>query len=176
MEEPTHKQQDKQTDSGSQHGQPTMRLQVPDEAACELGETVVCNSFDVTECALLHLLQSLIPLNEENLDQWTWEERRDYLHWCLDEGVLTIQDGRLVPVEELVPTALLTHDIDLDAHDRAEHAALLCDVERGKPVISSNPSIGTKEWADDLGLNSEVYAYTPNMSMNAHTSAQEGAD
>ena len=112
MEEPTHQQQDRQTDSSSQHGQQTMMLQVPDIPACELGETVVCNGFDVMQCALLHLLQSLIPLTDENLDQWTWEECRDYLHWCLDEGVLTIQNERLVPVEELIPTAPLTHDTD----------------------------------------------------------------
>ena len=110
MEEPTHQQQDRQADSIAQHGQTTMRLKVPDEAACELGETVVCNGFDFTECELLHLLQSLIPLTGEYSDQWTWEERRDFLNWCLDEGVLTIQGRRLVPVEELVATALLTHD------------------------------------------------------------------
>ena len=148
MEEFTHQQQDRQTESGSQHEQQTMMLQVPDEAACELGETVVCSGFDVTQCALLHLLQSLIPLTGENLDQWTWEECRDYLHWCLDEGVLTIQNERLVPVEELIPTAPLTHYTD------------------GK----------TPKSAEDTGLNSVVYASTPKMSMNAHKSAQEGAE
>jgi hypothetical protein len=148
MEEPTHQQQDRQTDSSSQHGQQTMRLQVPDEAACELGETVVGSGFDVTQCALLHLLQSLIPLTDENLDQWTWEECRDYLHWCLDEGVLTIQNGRLVPVEELIPTAPLTHDTDGE----------------------------TPKSAEDAGLNSVVYASTPNMPIHAYESAQEGVD
>ena len=69
MEEPTHQQQDRQTESGSQHEQQTMMLQVTDEAACELGETIVCSGFDVTQCELLHLLQSLIPLTDENLDQ-----------------------------------------------------------------------------------------------------------
>ena len=145
MEEPTHQQPDRQTDSGAQHGQPTMRLKVPDEAACELGETVVCNGFDVTQCELLHLLQSLIPLTDENLDLWTWEECRDYLHWCLDEGVLTIQDGRLVPVEELVPTAPLTHDTDGDTPKSVEDTGFLRTVERTKPVIDTKPAISTKD-------------------------------
>ena len=145
MVEPTHQQQDRQTDSGEQHGQPTMKLKVPDEAACELGETVVCNGFDVTEYELLQLLQSLIPLTGEYPDQWSWEERRDFLNWCLDEGVLTIQDGRLVPVEELVPTALLTLDTDVDAPKSAEDTGFLRNVERTKPVIASKPAISTKE-------------------------------
>ncbi len=98
MEEATHQQPAIQTDRGALHSQPTMRLKVPDGAACELGETVACNGFDATESELLQMLQSLIPLTGENLDQWTWEERRDFLNWCVDEGVLTIQDGRLVPV------------------------------------------------------------------------------
>jgi hypothetical protein len=164
MEE-THHQQ---TDSGTQYGQPTMQLRVSTVPTGKPGALGDPGGFDATESELLHLLQSLIPLTGENLDQWTWEERRDYLNWCVDEGVLTIQDGRLVPVEELVPTAPLTHDTDVDAHDCEEHAALLRTVERTKPVIDTKPAISTKEWADDLGLNIVVYSYTPNMSINAH--------
>jgi hypothetical protein len=176
MEETPHQQPDRQTDSGTQYAQPTMRLRVPAVPTGKPGAQGDPGGFDATESELLHLLQSLLPLTGENLDQWTWEERRDFLNWCLDEGVLTIQDGRLVPVEELVPTAPLTHDTDVDAHVRAKHAALLRDVERTKPVIASMPAISKEEWADDLSLNSVVYAYTPNMSMNAHKSAQEGVE
>jgi hypothetical protein len=172
MEE-THHQQ---TDSGAQHGQPTMRLRVSAVPTGKPGAYGDPGGFDATENELLHLLQSLLPLTGENLDQWSLEERRDFRNWCLDEGVLTIQDGRLVPVEELVPTASLTHDTNVDAHDRAEHAALLRDLERTKPVIDTKPAISTKEEADDLSLNSVVYAYTSNMSINAHKSAQEGAE
>jgi len=176
MEEPTHQQQDRQTDSGSQHGQPTMRLQVPDKAACELGETVVCNGFDITQCELLHLLQSLIPLTGEYPDLWSWEERRDFLNWCLDEGVLTIQDGRLVPIEELVPTAPLTHNTEGITPRSAEDTGFLRDVEREKPVIASNPSISAKEQAYAPGMKSAGSAQTLKVSVNAHKSAEEGAD
>ena len=122
-----------------------MRVRVPAVPTGKPGAQGDPGGFDVTECELLHLLQSLLPLTGENLDQWSWEERRDFLNWCLDEGVLTIKDGRLVPVEELVPTAPLAHDTDVDAHDRAEHAALLRDLERTKPVIDTKPAISTKE-------------------------------
>ena len=145
MEETHHQQPGSQAVSDTQYGQPTMRLKVPDEATCELGETVVCNGFDVTEYELLHLLQSLIPLTGEYPDQWSWEERRDFLNWCLDEGVLTIQDGRLVPAEELEPTAPLTHDTDVDTPKSAEDTGFLRNVEHTKLVIASKPAISTKE-------------------------------
>ena len=128
MKETYHQQQ---KDSGAQHGQPTMRLKVPDVPTCKPGDEGDLNGFDATESKLLHILQSLIPLTGENLDQWTWEERRDFLNWCLDEGVLTIQDGRLVPVEEeLVATTPLPHDTDANAPNSAEDAGFLRDVER----------------------------------------------
>ena len=108
MEEIHHRPQ--QIDSGAQHRQPTMRQRLPDVPACKLGQTDEINGFDATESEFLHFVQTLVPLTGKNLDQWTWEERRVFLNWCLDEGVLTIQDGRLVPVEEPVPTAPFTHD------------------------------------------------------------------
>jgi hypothetical protein len=176
MEETDHQQTDRQTDSGTQYGQPTMRLRVPAVPTGKPGAQGDPGGFDVTENELLHVLQSLIPLTGENLDQWSWEERRDFLNWCLDEGVLTIQDGRLVPFEELVPTAPLTHDTDVDAPKSAEDTRFLRDVERAKPVIASNPAISAKEQADALGLNSAVYTQTLRVSVKAHKSAQEGAD
>jgi hypothetical protein len=63
----------------------------------------------------------------------------------LDEGVLTIQDGRLVPVEDLVPTALLTHDTDGDTPESAEDTGFLRTAERTKPVIDTKPAISTKD-------------------------------
>ena len=120
MEETHQQQPDRQADSGTQHLQPTMQLRVPAVPTGKPGAQGDPSGFDATENSLLHLLQSLLPLTGENLDQWTWEERRDYLNWCLDEGVLTIQDGRLVPVEELIPTAPLTHDTHGDAPKSAE--------------------------------------------------------
>ena len=91
----THHQQ---TDNGTQYRQPTMRRRVPTVPTGKLGAQGDPGGFDATESELLHVLQSLLPLTGENLDQWSWEERRDFLNWCVDEGVLTIQDGRLVPV------------------------------------------------------------------------------
>jgi hypothetical protein len=176
MEVTTHQQPDRQTDSGAQHEQPTMRIKVPDEPTCKPGPQGDQGGFDAAENELLHVLQSLIPPTGENLDQWTWEECRDSLNWCLAEGVLTIQDGRLVPVEELVPTALLTHDTDVDAPKSAEDTGFLRDVERAKPVIASNPAVSAKEQADALGLNSAVYTQSLKVSVNTHKSAQEGAE
>ena len=109
------------TDSGAKNGQPTTKhLRLPDLPDFRLGDEGDLNGFDATDPEFLHFVQSLVPLTGENLDHWTWEERRDFLNWCLDEGVLTIQDGRLVPGEELVTTAPLTHDISTDAPHSAE--------------------------------------------------------
>jgi hypothetical protein len=153
MEETDLQQPDRQTDSGTQYGQSTMQLRVPAVPACKPGAHGDPGGFDATESELLHLLQSLLPLTGENLDQWTWEERRDFLNWCLDEGVLTIQDGRLVPVEEdMILTSPLKYDTDTYLPNSAE------------------------ELADELGLNSAVSAQSLKVSVNAHKSAQEGAD
>jgi hypothetical protein len=172
----THQQQ--QADSGAQHGQSTMGGQrLPNVPTCKPGAQGDPGGLDATESELLQILQSLIPLAGENLDQWTWEERCDFLNWCLDEGVLTIQDGRIVPVEEeLVPTAHLPHDTATDEPKSAEDAGFLRDVERAKPVIAANPATSAKELADALGLNGVVYAQSLKVSINAHKSAQEGAD
>jgi hypothetical protein len=174
MEETQNQQQ---TDSGAQHGQPTMRPRLHDVPAIKPEAQDDPGGFDDTESELLQMLPSLIPLAGENLDQWTSEERRDFLNWCLDEGVLTIQEGRLVPAEEeLVPTAPLAHDTDTDAPKSAEDVGFLRDIERAKPVIAANPAISAKELAEALGLKSAVSAQTLKVSVNAHKSAEKGAD
>lgn len=65
---------------------------------------------DARDEEFLYFAQSLVYLRGANLDHWTREQRRDFLNWCLDEQVLTIKDGRLVPadIQETVPTAKLT--------------------------------------------------------------------
>ena len=108
------------TDNGAKNGQPATRLRLPDLPEYKLGAEGACNGFDATDAEFLHFVQSLVPLMGENLDQWTWEERRDFLNWCLDEGILTIQDGRLVPVEERVPMAPLAQDTYTDAPKSAK--------------------------------------------------------
>ncbi len=97
-----------QTDSSEKHGQPTMPVRLPDGADDRSGADGDANDFDATDVELLHFVQTLVPLTDEGLDHWTWVERRAFLNWCLDEGVLTIQDGRLIPGEKTVPTAPLT--------------------------------------------------------------------
>jgi hypothetical protein len=102
--------QPQNTDSGAKNGQPAIRLRLPDLPDYRLGQEGDLNGFDATDSEFLNFVQALVPLTGEGLEHWTWEERRDFLNWCLDEQVLTIQDGRLVPVEEHIPTAPLTHE------------------------------------------------------------------
>jgi hypothetical protein len=116
--------QPQNTDNGAKHGQPNKRVRLPDLPEYRLGAEGDLNGFDATDAEFLQFVQSLVPVTGENIDHWTWEERRDFLNWCLDEGVLTIQDGRLVPVEELVPTAPLTQDTNQQAaSERTEEGA-----------------------------------------------------
>ena len=79
----------------------------------KLGVEGDLNGFDATDSEFLQFVQSLVPLTGENLDHWTWEERRDFLNWCLDEQVLTIQDGRLVPVEETMTAHRTSAQIEM---------------------------------------------------------------
>ena len=101
----------------------TIYLSTSDLPDYKLGTDGELNPFDATDTEFLNFVQTLVPLNGENLDHWTWEERREFLNWCLDEQVLTIQDGRLVPVEdeeEKIATALLSHESTEDAHKSTE--------------------------------------------------------
>lgn len=96
------------TNSGEKSGLQLIHLRLPDLPDVKLGADGELNGFDATDSEFLNFVQSLVPLTGENTDHWTWEERRDFLNWCIDENVLTIQDGRLVPVEETVQTAPLS--------------------------------------------------------------------
>jgi hypothetical protein len=98
------------TDNGKQNGTPIEHLRLPDLPDFRLGVDGDLNGFDATDSEFLHFVQSLVPLTGEQTDHWTWEERRDFLNWCLDEQVLTIKDGRLVPVEETISTAPLSEE------------------------------------------------------------------
>ncbi|MGZ3644954.1 MAG: hypothetical protein ACXVCM_14035 [Ktedonobacteraceae bacterium] len=105
---------------GEQSGK---RLRLPDLPDYKLGTDGEMNPFDATDIQFLNFVQTLVPLNGENLDHWTWEERRDFLNWCLGEQVLTIQDGRLVPVsddEEKIASALQSQESTEDAHNSIE--------------------------------------------------------
>jgi hypothetical protein len=155
------------TDNGEKNGQPAIRLRLPDLPDYKLGAEGDLNGFDATDIEFLHFVQTLVPLTGENLDHWTWEERRDFLNWCLDESVLTIQDGRLVHIEEVVPSAPLAHETSTDAPNSEDDAGFMRDVERAKPVIHANQQISAKELADVLGLKSAVYAQTLKVYVNA---------
>jgi hypothetical protein len=163
------------TNSGEKNGQPARRLRLPDLPDYKLGAEGDLNGFDSTDSEFLHFVQTLVPLTGENLDHWTWEERRDFLNWCLDEGILTIQDGRLVHVEELGSSAPLTHETSTDAPKSEDDAGFLRDVDRAKPVIHAHQQISAKELADALGLKSAVYAQTLKVYVNAQHAQEEEA-
>ena len=92
---------------GEQSGK---RLRLPDLPDYTLGTEGEINPFDATDSEFLQFVHTLVPLDGEGLDHWTWMERRDFLNWCLDEQVLVIQDGRLVPNQEQGAADPLTHD------------------------------------------------------------------
>lgn len=169
------------TDSGAKSGQPAMRLRLPDLPDYKLGQSGELDGFGATDDEFLVFVQSLVPLTGEGLDHWTWEERRDFLNWCLDEQVLTIRDGRLVPVEEQVVTAPLSEQSEVVSHATEEapkgtkDAGFLHDVERATPVIRANPEISANELAAALGLNSAAYAHTVKVFVNEHLDQEKGA-
>jgi hypothetical protein len=108
-------------DNGEPNGTPVTHLRLPDLPDYKLGVDGDLNGFDATDLEFLNFVQSLVPLTGEQTEHWTWEERRDFLNWCLDEQVLTIKDGRLVPVEETIPTMPLSeesapHTTEEEAH------------------------------------------------------------
>ena len=99
--------QDQQTtiDNGAQPGK---RLRLPDLPDYKLGAEGELEPFHATDAEFLQFAAALVPITGDgDLNKWTWEDRRDFLNWCLDENVLTIKDGRLLAVEETIPTAVL---------------------------------------------------------------------
>jgi hypothetical protein len=155
------------TSNGAQNGKPIAHLRLPDLPEFKLGADGDLNGFDASNVEFSQFAHSLVPIKGDS-EQWTWEERRDFLNWCLDEQVLTIAEKRLVPVEdpeEKTPTAPLQAD--------SEETGFLHDVERARPVMRANPEINAKGLADALGLKSVIYAQTVKVYVNAHKSAEE---
>jgi hypothetical protein len=167
------------TSNGEQSGKQTTRLRLPDLPDLKLGTEGDLNGFDATDSEFLHFVQSLVPLTGEQTDHWTWEERRDFLNWCLDEQVLEVSDGRLILLEETIPTAPLS--VQSEAESTAptvrpgseEDAGFLHDVERARPVIEAKPDIDAPGLAEALGLESAIYAQTIKVYVNAQKSAVE---
>lgn len=106
----TTKKATQNTDNGEQNGTQNTRLRLPDLPEFKLGAEGDLNAFDASNVEFSQFAHSLVPIKGD-LEQWTWEERRDFLNWCLDEQVLTIIDGHLEPVEdpeEMTPTVSLS--------------------------------------------------------------------
>jgi hypothetical protein len=162
------------TASGRPHGTPGTHLRLPDLPDFKLGVEGDLNGFDATDSEFLQFVQSLVPLTGENLEHWTWEERRDFLNWCLDEQVLTIQDGRLVPVEETIPTVPLASYEVKDVPGSAEEVEGVHEVERERTVITANPPISANEQTEAPGLQSKDDAQTMKEAMHAQQSTEEG--
>jgi hypothetical protein len=164
------------TDSGKQHGTPGTHLRLPDLPDVRLGVEGDLNGFDASDSEFLQFVQSLVPLTGDNLEHWTWEERRDFLNWCLDEQVLIIQNGRLVPVEETMPTIPLTSDTGRDEPGSGEEVEVLHDGERDSAVITSDPTTSANELADEPGIHRNSDAPREKETVNPQQSREEGPD
>jgi hypothetical protein len=159
------------TDSGGQHGTPGTHLRLPDLPDFKLGVEGDLNGFDASDSEFLQFVQSLVPLTGENLDHWTWEERRDFLNWCLDEQVLTIQDGRLVPVEETIPTVPLYNDTEGGAPRSVEEVH---DGDRERTVITADPPTSANNLTDKPDIHRNSDAPREKGPVNAQQSTEEG--
>lgn len=102
------------TGTGAKSGLPVekpVHIRLPDLPVLLLGQSEQ-NAWKASDEDFLRFARTLAEIQVEegnSLERpWTWEDRRDFLNWCLDEGVLEIKDGRLLAVEERIPTALLS--------------------------------------------------------------------
>jgi hypothetical protein len=93
------------TDNGRQNGTPGTHLRLPDLPDYKLGTEGDLNAFDASNVEFSEFAHSLVLIKGDS-EKWTWEERRDFLNWCLDEQVLEMKEKCLVPVdiEELTRT------------------------------------------------------------------------
>lgn len=98
------------------------------------------NAWKASDEEFLAFAQSIVHVKVEEGDtlerSWTWEERRDFVNWCIDEGVLLIEDGRLIPVEEeQVQTASLSPGSEANAQERAKDVGIFT-IEKGAEACS----------------------------------------
>ncbi len=163
------------TDSGKQHGTADTHLRLPDLPEFKLGFEGDLNGFDASDSEFLHFVQSLVPLTGENLEHWTWEERRDFLNWCLDEQVLTIQDGRLVPVEETISTVPLHNETEEGAPRSVEEVEEVHDGDRERTVITADQTSSANDLTDTPGIHRNSDAPREKEPVNAQQSTEEGS-
>jgi hypothetical protein len=78
---------------------PTPHLTLVELKLYNLGESEI-TARHATHMQFLEFAQSLVTLKRAddatNLQHWTVEERRDFLNWCLDNGILRIEGNRLI--------------------------------------------------------------------------------
>jgi hypothetical protein len=173
MDETPHLTQN--TASGRPHGTPGTHLRLPDLPDYKLGTEGDLNGFDATDSEFLQFVQSLVPLSGDNLEHWTWEERRDFLNWCLDEQVLTIKEGRMVPVEETFPTPPLTADPQEDAPGSAEGAEEGDDDDHDAAFIVLDPTTNENESTDEPAAHGTDEAQPRQDAVNALQNTEEGS-
>ena len=88
---------------------PKFHLELRDLRSFQLGEEGEMNARYATDTQFLNFIKTLVPLEAEDgadLEHWTVEERRDFLNWAIDEGVLLVRNGRLVPHQPIEEKAL----------------------------------------------------------------------
>ena len=142
MEEIQSQQQS--TGDGIKNGTPDAKptqthVRLPQLPYLKLGQSEH-NAWKASDEEFLAFAQSIVHVKVEEGDtlerSWTWEERRDFLNWCIDEGVLLVQDGRLIPVEEeQISTAPLSPESEANAQERAKDTDLFT-MEKGAEVCS----------------------------------------
>ena len=163
------------TASGTPHGTAETHLRLPDLPDYKLGTEGDLNGFDASDSEFLQFVQSLVPLSGENLEHWTWEERRDFLNWSLDEQVLTIKEGRLVPVEETFPTSPLAADPQEDAPGSAEGAKEGDVDDHDTAIIVVDPTTNANESTYEPAAHGTSEAQPRQGAVNALQSTEEGS-
>ncbi len=163
------------TASGRPHGTAETHLRLPDLPDYKLGVDGDLNGFDASDSEFLQFVQSLVPLSGENLEHWTWEERRDFLNWCLDEQVLTIKEGRLVPVEDTFPTSPLAAGPKEDAPGSAEGAKEGGDDDHDIALIVVDPTTNANESTDEPAALGTSESQPGQDAVNELQSTEEGS-
>ncbi len=80
----------KTIDNGAQPGK---RLRLPDLPDYKLGAEGELDAFHATDAEFLAFAAALVPITGDgDMNRWTWEDRRDFLNWALDEHILSIHD------------------------------------------------------------------------------------
>jgi hypothetical protein len=74
--------------------EPTLVLRLVDLKLYHLSETGP-DARHASDTEFLNFALSIAQLEGEGLDRWTVEDRRDFLNWCLETGVLEAKDGAL---------------------------------------------------------------------------------